>query len=65
MIPITRNTFLKLLQYSIEEPIQKGYRKLTKSIIDLPLLMVTVQRSPLLFTFGWDPKEKYNVVSLN
>ncbi len=65
MSPITKKTFLELLQNSIEEPIQKGDKLLVEKTIDLPLFMVTTERSPLLFTFGWDPKEKYNVISLN
>ena len=59
------NIFMELLEKSIEEPIQRNDTRLTKEIIDEPIFLVKEDNSPLLFTFGWDPDEKFNVLSLN
>lgn len=57
--------FMELLEGSFEESIKENDINLTKLINQDPIILVEEKNSPLLLTFGWDPEEKFNVLSLN
>ena len=65
MKTITTELLLDMLQKSIEEPIESGDTSLTKRVVREPMFLVQGEKSAIVFSFGWDTQENFNVLSLN